>query len=333
MRPVPIDVEHGLEYGEFVRRYLTVHRPVYIKNAFPQWKAVGKWTPDFFRTRYGERVVTVAGVATTLGAYLDRVEASTPEAPVPYLREQSVRSLAPELGDDLLPFVAYALPNWLRGAYPDREIDAHLNRAAEVELFIGGHGTKLERRLGENDASHAGLHGALVSGFADLHYDPTACPVLLCQIYGRKEWWVFPPSETPNLYAKGRHSSVHDLERGDPVRFPLYEGARGHRFVQEPGDAVYVPPKWWHATRMLSVSIAVGSTFANAAHWNGVIEDVTQNLAAPRRDAMRAFLKMDGVMKALRGSRLGEETHFKDVSVRSSFRRVRDVARSLIGRV
>jgi hypothetical protein len=333
MRPLSIDVRDGLEYGRFVREHLVLHRPVYIKNAFPQWKALGKWTPDFFRRNYGRCEVTVAGQKEELGGYLDRVEASTPEAPVPYLRELSVRSLAPELGDDLLPFVAYALPNWLRGSYPDRELDSHLNRAAEVELFIGGRGTKLERRVGESDAGHAGLNGALVRGFADLHYDPTACPVLLCQIYGRKRWWVFSPAQTPYLYAKGRHSMIPDLETPDLERFPLYARAEGYTFVQEPGDAVYVPPKWWHTTRMLSVSIAVGSTFANAAHWKGVIEDVTSELEAPKRDALRAFLRMDGIMKALRGPRFGEESHFKDTSVRSSLRRVKQAARSLIGRV
>jgi histone arginine demethylase JMJD6 len=333
MRPISIDVEDGLDYSRFVREYLTLHKAVCVKNAFPQWKALGKWTPDFFRRKYGTRVVTVAGQRVPLGAYLDRVEASTPEQPVPYLRELGVRNFAPELGDDLMPFVSYALPNWLRGTYPDREMDGHMNRAAEVELFIGGTGTKLERRVGENDTSHTGLNGALVSGFADLHYDPTACPVLLCQLYGRKRWWVFSPAQTPYLYAKGRHSMIPDLDAPDPERFPLYERAEGYTFVQEPGDAVYVPPKWWHTTRMLSVSIAVGSTFANAAHWKGVIEDVTSETEAPKRDALRAFLKMDGIMKALRGPRFGEDGHFKDNSVRLSLRRVKQAARSLLGRV
>lgn len=111
MRPLPIEVRDGLAYEEFVRDYLLLHRPVYIKNAFPQWKALGKWTPEFLRRTYGDRSVTVSGKETSLGAYLDRVEASTPDNPVPYLRELSVRKLAPELGEELLPFVAYALPN------------------------------------------------------------------------------------------------------------------------------------------------------------------------------------------------------------------------------
>ena len=59
---------------------------------------------------------------------------------------------------------------------------------------------------------------------------------------------------------------IPDLDAPDLERFPLYERAAGYTFVQEPGDAVYVPPMWWHTTRMLSVSVAVGSTFTNAAH-------------------------------------------------------------------
>src|SRR5215213_9844369 len=133
-----VDRREALPYGDFVREYLFAHRPVLIKRAFPRWKALGKWTPEFFRAEHGAREVTVAGETMPMREYIDRVLASTPERPVPYLRELCVRRFAPELGDDLMPFADYALPNWLRGNYPDGELDRKLNRSSEVELFIGG---------------------------------------------------------------------------------------------------------------------------------------------------------------------------------------------------
>ncbi|MFO0549587.1 MAG: cupin-like domain-containing protein [Polyangiaceae bacterium] len=326
-----IDVHDNLPYDRFVSDYLLPHKPVRIKNAFKQWRALGKWSPTFFKANYGDKRVTVSGRETTLGEYFDRVENASPENPVPYLRELAVRQLAPELGDDLMPFVDYALPNWLRGVYPDRELDAHLNRAAEVELFIGGPGTQLERRAGETDPTHAGLHGTLISGFADLHYDPTACPVMLCQIFGEKEWTVFSPEDTPYLYTTGRHSAIPDFQSPDLERFPLYAKARIARFVQEEGEAVYVPPFWWHTTRMLTTSIAVGSTFANQAHWAGVVEDVTREESNPlKRRALAKLLLADGRLKKLAGPRLGESTHFREPPVRTSIRKLKSALKSAI---
>lgn len=328
-----IDVRDALPYDEFVRDYLNEQRPVHIKNAFPQWKALGKWTPEFFKSRYGDREVTVAGERTTMGAYIDRVMNASPEDPAPYLRELCVRAFAPELGDDLSPFVAYALPNWLRGVYASSSLDHHLNRAAEVELFIGGPGTKLERRKGETDPTFGGLQGALISGFADLHYDPTACPVLLCQIYGKKAWTVHSPDDTPYLYTKGRHSMIPDLDHPDLEKFPLYAKSKPLRFVQEPGDAVYVPPFWWHATQMLSISIAVGSTFANKAHWDGVVEEVTKEETSPlRKRALQVMLHADGRLKALGGPRLGEATHFKEPKIRSTLQSAKRAAKAVLGK-
>lgn len=327
-----IDRRDRLDYDSFVNEYLLPARPVVVSNAFPEWKALDKWTPDFFKREHGDKPVRVAGRETRLGDYIDGVVAATPENPCPYLRETRIRDLAPELGDDLAPFEKYALPNWLRGVYPHPGLHKHRNRASEVELFIGGRGTRLERRRGEHEAGYGGLGGELIAGFADLHYDPTACPVLLNQIYGRKEFTIFAPSDTPYLYTKARHSMIDDLDNPDLTRFPLFAKATPIRFVQEPGDAVYVPPFWWHATRMLSVSIAVGSTFANGAHWPGVIDDMVKEYGSDKpavASFIRAYLKTDGAVKARLGERLGEDTHFRDPAYVGPARAALDAARKV----
>jgi hypothetical protein len=319
-RTASVDERTRLSYGDF-RDYLAAARPVLIHDAFPRWKALERWTPEFFRTEHGHRTVTVAGEETTLGAYIDRVLSATPERPVPYLREVCIRDLAPELGEDLAPFVDYALPNWLRGNYLQGDLHRTLNRAAEVELFIGGAGTILERRRGKEDAGYDGLQGARIEGFVDLHFDPTACPVLLCQIYGEKEFTLFAPEDTPFLYATGRHSAVDRLHPPDFERFPLLRKATPYRFVQRPGDAIYVPPFWWHATRMRSVSIAIGSTFANAVHWPGVIADLMRDFGGGTVKAklLRKYLEAEGVRKRLLGDRLGEESNFQTPASRRAY--------------
>jgi histone arginine demethylase JMJD6 len=332
-----VPLAHHPTWEEFRRDFAIPARPVLIKNAFPQWKAVNKWSPEFFKREHGHRDVTVAGETMTMAAFIDRVLTATPDNPAPYLRELCVRNFAPELGEDLTPFVDYALPNWLRGNYPSRDLDKKMNRASEVELFIGGAGTRLERRKADAGIGPGeGLGGGRIEGFMDLHFDPTACPVLLCQIYGQKEFWLFSPEDTPYLYATKRHSAVPNLDPPDFERFPLLKEATLYRFVQEPGDAVYVPPFWWHATRMRTISIAASSTFANDAHWAGVVEDVSNDLgsgSSAKTAAMKAWLTANGAYKKLRGSRLGESTHFQEGLNRKVYSFARAGIRNTLKRV
>ncbi|MFT3924996.1 MAG: cupin-like domain-containing protein [Myxococcales bacterium] len=327
-----IDVRDRLSYTDFINEYAKAQRPVVIRNAFPEWKALGKWSPEFFRSEHGHRTVTLGGKSMKMGDYIKSVEAATPDKPAPYLRECVIREFAPELGEDLQPFVQYALPNWLRGYYPDWGVDHHMNRASEPELFIGGPGTRLERRVADEQGAYAGVHGAFIQGYADLHYDPSACPVLLCQVYGKKGFWMFDPVDTPYLYADGRLSRIPNLENPDFERFPLFKKATPIRFVQEPGEAVYVPEGWWHATRMVSISIAVSSTFANLAHWEGVAKEVLHDYPSEtRKKLLHAFLLADGKLKSFLGDRFGEN-HFQERKLRNNAAALKRTIKKLLGR-
>jgi hypothetical protein len=306
-----IDRRDGLAYDEFVHDYAEKHRPVIISNAFPQWKALKTWTPDYLKARVGFRKVLVDGQEVTLAEHLDNCVASTPEQPSAYMREQVIRWVLPELAEDLEPFCEYALPNWLRGTYP--VVGGLLNRASEVELFIGGAGARLLRRAAEMEggAGYAQAGSKGVSGFADLHYDPTALPVMLFQVYGEKEWVLFSPSDTPYMYADGtRLSKVPNPDSPDLARFPLFAKAKPIRFIQHPGEAVYLPAFWWHATRMRTLSIAVSSTFANRPHWEAMVDNVTHDYFPNGKSGgalMRNYLRAAGRVKDLGGRAVGSQ--------------------------
>lgn len=72
---------------------------------------------------------------------------------------------------------------------------------------------------------------------------------LLTLVDGRKEVLVWHPTEAPNLY-------VHEAVRGglspidqaavDMIKFPKFAKAAFHRVWLEPGDAMYIPRKFWH---------------------------------------------------------------------------------------
>jgi histone arginine demethylase JMJD6 len=335
---VGIDRRENLPYDEFIASYVKKNRPVILKNAFPEWKAMQRWTPEYLKQKVGHRTVVVDGKDITLAAHLDNCLASTFENPSAYMREQVIRHVAPELAEDLMPFCQYALPNWLRGFYPIFPIvDGLLNRAGEVELFIGGQGSRLLRRKSDmpgGGAEYGGTGGQALAGFADLHYDPTALPVMLFQIYGRKEWLVFDPADTPYLYAHGRLSEIQSPDAPDLNRYPEFAKATPIRFIQEPGEAAYIPAFWWHATRMLSLSIAVSSTFAHGHHWDAMIEDVVENFSqgSPSRTLLiRWYLRAAGEVKERLGSSVGAHP-FEEQALRKALGPFRRKARALLKR-
>eukprot|EP00930_Biecheleria_cincta_P047529 TRINITY_DN32965_c0_g1_i1.p1 TRINITY_DN32965_c0_g1~~TRINITY_DN32965_c0_g1_i1.p1 ORF type:complete len:490 (-),score=100.25 TRINITY_DN32965_c0_g1_i1:31-1500(-) len=97
----------------------------------------------------------------------------------------------------------------------------------------------------------AGLGGTLYH----CHYDLQ--PNLHVQLTGRKRFILFPPDNWPNLYPFPVHHDLDrramvDLDAPDEGRFPRWRGARGRIVELEPGDALYIPPYWWHHVQSLT---------------------------------------------------------------------------------
>jgi tRNA wybutosine-synthesizing protein 4 len=75
---------------------------------------------------------------------------------------------------------------------------------------------------------------------------------ILTQIVGEKEVLIFHPSDVNDLdipagASSSRISNIFDT--------PLCE--RGYSGTLKPGDAVYIPPLWPHATKPLSPNVGV----------------------------------------------------------------------------
>jgi hypothetical protein len=85
------------------------------------------------------------------------------------------------------------------------------------------------------------------------HFDESH-NIAVC-VAGRRRFTVFPPEQVTNLYIgpidhapAGRPISVVDFANPDFDRFPRFRDALVHAQVAdlEPGDAIYMPPLWWH---------------------------------------------------------------------------------------
>lgn len=97
----------------------------------------------------------------------------------------------------------------------------------------------------------AGLGGTVYH----CHYDLQ--PNLHVQLTGRKRFILFPPEEWANLYPFPVHHdldrrSMIDLDAPDSHRFPNWRKAKGMIVELSPGDALYIPPFWWHHVQSLT---------------------------------------------------------------------------------
>lgn len=241
----------------YQRDHMSALKPVIITDAFEQWPARTKWTPEFFRRRYFDTPIVVDGKPLKLGELVDLVAASTPTSPAPYLKNHKVETLPAELLDDISPSPRCIAPNWL-----DSRLFASRNSLKATEFYFGGAGAK----------------------FPFLHYDVWHLHAFLMQVYGVKEYVAFAPSETRYMYplpgAQENVSAVNSIDEPDVARFPLFQKARGYRFKLYPGETLFIPAGWWHTARILSTSITISVNGANKANWTAFTRDVVREQAS-----------------------------------------------------
>ena len=91
---------------------------------------------------------------------------------------------------------------------------------------------------------------------AQTHYDLSEN--IACVVLGQRSFTLFPPEQLPNLYPGpletapgGIPVSLTSMDNPDFEKHPGFEEALKHRFTAQlnPGDAIYIPPGWWHHVR------------------------------------------------------------------------------------
>ncbi|CAL1140067.1 unnamed protein product, partial [Cladocopium goreaui] len=100
-----------------------------------------------------------------------------------------------------------------------------------------------------------------------LHKDPLGTSAWNALISGRKLWVLFPPGTPaeklrPEVAADSAAAWFLLWWRRKREEWPL----EAIEFIQEPGEIVFVPARWWHAVLNLEDTIAVTQNFCN--EWN-----------------------------------------------------------------
>jgi len=92
-----------------------------------------------------------------------------------------------------------------------------------------------------------------------MHYDPKHN--LLCQVFGSKRIILAAPEDIENLYPHESeflaNTSQIDVSQLDLETYPLVEKVKFYHLLLQPGDCLYMPPKWWHYVRSEAPSFSV----------------------------------------------------------------------------
>ncbi len=273
----PIERRTGLSAEEFTAEYAEKNKPVILTDVLAGWQALEKWTPSFFAERYPEQLLKFkyGGLEMKMKDFIPLVEASSPGNPAPYWTNNVVEDYFPELMLEISPLPAHTGANWAARKFLHKGMGASLNRGAKVEIYIGGPG----------------------GSFPILHWDGMSTHAWLMQLYGLKQYWVWPPEDQHLMYPGDgpgwNLSPIGNVEQPDLNRYPLFAQARCTTFVLEPGEAVFVPSRWWHTAKMLSASITLSTNTLNHTNWPQFCEDMTRQAGAGGRAFKSAYLALE----------------------------------------
>jgi hypothetical protein len=152
--------------------------------------------------------------------------------------------------------VSQLLEQMLRYAHFERAPAVAVQSAVIAECLPGFKRDQALSLLDDSIEPRAWIGTALVT---PAHFDESH-NIAVC-VAGRRRFTVFPPEQVANLYIgpldhapAGRPISVVDFAKPDFDRFPRFREALAHARVAdlEPGDAIYMPPLWWHHVESLA---------------------------------------------------------------------------------
>ena len=132
-----------------------------------------------------------------------------------------------------------------------------------------------------------------------------------CVVCGRRRFTLFPPEQLVNLYVgpldfapTGAPMSLVKLHAPDFGRFPKFRAALAAAMRAElgPGDAIFIPPLWWHHVESLEPfnllvnywwHAAGGAAIGAASGFDALLHAMMnlRTLPAPARAAWRALFE------------------------------------------
>jgi hypothetical protein len=259
-----IERRSGLTAQQFMREYVIPNKPVILTDQARNWKAMQVFTPEFFQKNFPDKRGSIKDKEYTLGQYVEMMMTSTEDNPAPYpfkldidLKFQELKPYL-ESGFEILCF------NRLKSRLLNRRIMPY---AATFEIFFGG-----------------------PSGwFPYLHYDLYGLYAIVTQVYGRKQFIVYPPEDARYMYPDPEHpwmSTIEHYWNPDFNKYPDFAKARPVTDVIHPGETIFVPKGYWHTAKSLEPTISIAQDLLTHYNWDIFKRDLV--FYQKKRSALKA---------------------------------------------
>ncbi|MBI4854955.1 MAG: cupin-like domain-containing protein [Acidobacteria bacterium] len=238
--------EKDLSQREFLDFYYSQNRPVVLNDMMKNWKAMSLWTPEYFKTNYGNEIVEIQvdrnsdpiyeqnsdyhKKKISFSDYVDMVLEESPTNDF-YMTANNHVIENPNMKNLLNDIEMF--PEYLRPDY----------KASEVFFWFGPAAT-----------------------ITPLHHDRQN--IFMAQVLGRKLVKLIPPTQTHLVYNQLTVFSEVDCENPNFDLFPLFQRANVITGILNPGQVLFLPAGWWHYVKALDISLTV--TFTNFIYDNPI---------------------------------------------------------------
>jgi len=220
IKTATINRVENLNKQDFIKHYKRANKPVVMEQLTRDWPARKKWNVDYIKELLGENVVSLydskpaterkhqhaPAIKMPLKNYFEMLEQGENDLRLFFY---NILTEAPELTEDF--------------TYPD--IGLHFFKKLPV-LFAGGKGAKVQ-----------------------MHFDIDMADIFLCHFGGKKRVLLVSPDQTRYMYhVPFSFSSLFDVDFDNPdyEKYPALEYLRGEVTELNHGDALYIPPGYWH---------------------------------------------------------------------------------------
>ncbi|NRR33458.1 cupin-like domain-containing protein [Oxalobacteraceae bacterium] len=228
---------HRLSGEDFLQQHYRSNTPVILTGMLDDCPARTRWSLDYFKQAYGERMVEVQ-----YGRSAD-----------PDYEKNSIAHKRDMRFGDYVDMVRDS--GHTNDFYMTANNDSR-NRAALHELWqdVPTLPEYLQPQPGNTGFFWFGPAGTVTP----FHHDLTNN--FMAQIVGRKKVRMIAPWEVANVYNQRHCFSEVDGRQIDLERFPAMAKVNVIDCVLEPGEILFLPVGWWHFVEGLDISITVSAT-------------------------------------------------------------------------
>lgn len=228
---IPIEQRDAREINRsnFRQEYVSKSKPLLIKGFANLYPAGNLWTFDYLDKKMGDHIVGIIDNSRKKSTAI-----TTPDLKMKFSEFSAIIRRDEETPYRIFLFNMFKEVPEMRKDFPTPE----LARGVLGNLgltFFGGKNTTVR-----------------------FHYDIDCSGVLMTQVIGRKRVILIAPKFDKFLYKVPFASfSLTDPEKTDYSNFPAMRFVEGYDFVMQPGDALFMPSRYWHYNTYLEGGMAI----------------------------------------------------------------------------